>query len=134
MVKDIKRRYRHYLSDFIDALNPQVLSTIIFIYFAALSPAITFGGLLGEYHLPCRSCSIWIWTSILSCSHFSHFSLLFLAEKTKGLMGVSELLISTSIQGVIFCLFAAQPVLVIGFSGPLLVFEEAFFQVGLPIF
>lgn len=48
MVKDIKRRYRHYLSDYTDALNPQVLSAIIFIYFAALSPAITFGGLLGK--------------------------------------------------------------------------------------
>lgn len=46
-------------------------------------------------------------------------------------MGVSELMISTSIQGIIFCLLAAQPVLVIGFSGPLLVFEEAFFKVGL---
>lgn len=44
-------------------------------------------------------------------------------------MGVSELMVSTSIQGVIFCLIAAQPVLVIGFSGPLLVFEEAFYAV-----
>lgn len=49
MVKDIKRRYRHYLSDFTDSLNLQVFSAIIFIYFAALSPAITFGGLLCEY-------------------------------------------------------------------------------------
>uniref|UniRef100_A0A4W6CM37 Anion exchange protein n=1 Tax=Lates calcarifer TaxID=8187 RepID=A0A4W6CM37_LATCA len=95
MVKDMKRRYRHYISDYTDALNPQVLAAVIFIYFAALSPAITFGGLL--------------------------------ADKTDKLMGVSELMISTSIQGVIFCLIAAQPVLVIGFSGPLLVFEEAFF-------
>lgn len=44
-------------------------------------------------------------------------------------MGVSELMVSTSIQGVIFCIIAAQPVLVIGFSGPLLVFEEAFYAV-----
>uniref|UniRef100_A0A3B5ARJ5 Anion exchange protein n=1 Tax=Stegastes partitus TaxID=144197 RepID=A0A3B5ARJ5_9TELE len=95
MVKDIKRRYSVYISDYTDALNPQVLSAVIFIYFAALSPAITFGGLL--------------------------------ADKTEKMMGVSELMISTSIQGVIFCLIAAQPVLVIGFSGPLLVFEEAFF-------
>lgn len=48
MIKDVKRRYRHYISDFTDGLNPQVLSAIIFIYFAALSPAITFGGLLGN--------------------------------------------------------------------------------------
>jgi len=46
------------------------------------------------------------------------------------MMGVSELLISTSVQGIVFCFVAAQPVLVIGFSGPLLIFEEAFFAVS----
>uniref|UniRef100_A0A673C5N3 Anion exchange protein n=1 Tax=Sphaeramia orbicularis TaxID=375764 RepID=A0A673C5N3_9TELE len=91
MLRDIKRRYSYYKSDITDALNAQVLAAVIFIYFAALSPAITFGGLLGGYG------------------------------------GVPELLISTSIQGIIFCCVAAQPVLVIGFSGPLLLFEEAFF-------
>lgn len=50
-------------------------------------------------------------------------------EKTQNLIGVSELIISTSLQGVIFCLLGAQPLLIIGFSGPLLVFEEAFFTV-----
>uniref|UniRef100_A0A8C2APF2 Anion exchange protein n=1 Tax=Cyprinus carpio TaxID=7962 RepID=A0A8C2APF2_CYPCA len=96
MVKDIKRRYKNYLSDFTDALDPQVLSAVIFIYFAALSPAITFGGLL--------------------------------ADKTEHMMGVSEMMVATCVQGIIFCMFAAQPVLVIGFTGPLMVFEEAFFQ------
>ncbi|XP_041830886.1 solute carrier family 4 member 1b (Diego blood group) [Melanotaenia boesemani] len=95
MIRDMKRRFQYYKSDITDALNAQVLAAIIFIYFAALSPAITFGGLL--------------------------------ADKVDGMMGVPELLISTSIQGIIFCFIAAQPVLVIGFSGPLLVFEEAFF-------
>ncbi|KAA8581573.1 solute carrier family 4 member 1b (Diego blood group) [Etheostoma spectabile] len=96
MIRDIKRRYQYYKSDITDALNAQVLAAVIFIYFAALSPAITFGGLL--------------------------------ADKVDNMMGVSELLISTSIQGIIFCFVAAQPILVIGFSGPLLVFEEAFFS------
>uniref|UniRef100_A0A3B5ADF2 Anion exchange protein n=1 Tax=Stegastes partitus TaxID=144197 RepID=A0A3B5ADF2_9TELE len=95
MIRDIKRRYQYYKSDITDALNAQVLAAVIFIYFAALSPAITFGGLL--------------------------------ADKVENMMGVPELLISTSIQGIIFCFIAAQPVLVIGFSGPLLVFEEAFY-------
>ncbi|KAG7453468.1 band 3 anion exchange protein-like [Solea senegalensis] len=95
MIQDIKRRYQHYKSDMTDALNSQVLAAVIFIYFAALSPAITFGGLL--------------------------------ADKVENMMGVPELLISTSIQGIIFCFVAAQPILVIGFSGPLLVFEEAFY-------
>lgn len=44
------------------------------------------------------------------------------------MMGVSELLISTAVQGILFSLLGAQPLLVVGFSGPLLVFEEAFFS------
>lgn len=54
-----------------------------------------------------------------------------LADKTEHMMGVSEMMVSTCVQGIIFCLFAAQPVLIIGFTGPLMVFEEAFFQVML---
>ncbi|KAM4688398.1 anion exchange protein 2 isoform 2-T2 [Discoglossus pictus] len=95
LIRDIQRRYPKYVSDFRDALDGQCLAAVIFIYFAALSPAITFGGLLGE--------------------------------KTSGLIGVSELIIGTCLQGVIFCLVGAQPLLVVGFSGPLLVFEEAFY-------
>ncbi|XP_053569229.1 anion exchange protein 2 [Bombina bombina] len=95
LIRDIQRRYPKYISDFRDALDAQCMAAVIFIYFAALSPAITFGGLLGE--------------------------------KTRGLIGVSELIIGTCLQGVIFCLLGAQPLLVVGFSGPLLVFEEAFY-------
>jgi len=51
LVKDVRRRYPKYLSDITDAFNLQCLASIIFIYFAALSPAITFGGLLGELKL-----------------------------------------------------------------------------------
>ncbi|XP_073346908.1 anion exchange protein 2a [Pagrus major] len=95
LIKDVTRRYPQYLSDLRDALNPQCMAAIIFIYFAALSPAITFGGLLGE--------------------------------KTEGLIGVSELIVATALQGIVFSVLSAQPLLVIGFSGPLLVFEEAFY-------
>ena len=48
LIRDVRRRYPKYLSDFKDALNAQCAAAVIFIYFAALSPAITFGGLLGE--------------------------------------------------------------------------------------
>ncbi|XP_054876974.1 anion exchange protein 2b [Poeciliopsis prolifica] len=96
LIRDIQRRYPKYISDFSDALNSQCMAAVIFIYFAALSPAITFGGLLGE--------------------------------KTDGLIGVSELIISTAVQGILFCLLGAQPLLVVGFSGPILVFEEAFYS------
>uniref|UniRef100_A0A673K9Z4 Anion exchange protein n=1 Tax=Sinocyclocheilus rhinocerous TaxID=307959 RepID=A0A673K9Z4_9TELE len=96
VIRDARRRYPKYISDFKDSLSPQCMATVIFIYFAALSPAITFGGLLGE--------------------------------KTDGLIGVSELIISTAVQGMLFCLLGAQPLLVVGFSGPLLVFEESFYS------
>lgn len=43
-------------------------------------------------------------------------------------MGVTELIVSTAVIGVIFSLLAGQPLLVIGFSGPLLVFEEAYYK------
>lgn len=52
-------------------------------------------------------------------------------EKTGGLIGVSELIVATALQGLVFSVLSAQPLLVIGFSGPLLVFEEAFFNVSL---
>ena len=50
-------------------------------------------------------------------------------DKTENMIGVSELLLSTALQGIIFSLLGAQPLLVLGFSGPLLVFEEAFYSV-----
>ncbi|KAM9850466.1 anion exchange protein 3 [Aulostomus maculatus] len=96
LIHDIRRRYPQYVSDLKDALDMQCIAAVIFIYFAALSPTITFGGLLGE--------------------------------KTEGMMGVTELIVSTATLGVVFSLFAGQPLLIIGFSGPLLVFEEAFYK------
>ncbi|XP_035031122.1 anion exchange protein 3 isoform X1 [Hippoglossus stenolepis] len=96
LIHDIRRRYPHYVSDLKDSLDMQCIAAVIFIYFAALSPTITFGGLLGE--------------------------------KTEGLMGVTELIVSTATLGVIFSLLAGQPLLIIGFSGPLLVFEEAYYK------
>ncbi|KAM3607045.1 uncharacterized protein V6R79_001046 [Siganus canaliculatus] len=96
LIHDIRRRYPHYVSDLKDAVDTQCIAAVIFIYFAALSPTITFGGLLGE--------------------------------KTEGLMGVTELIVSTATLGVIFSLLAGQPLLIIGFSGPLLVFEEAYYK------
>ncbi|XP_043256740.1 electroneutral sodium bicarbonate exchanger 1 isoform X4 [Colletes gigas] len=48
LVNDVKRKVPFYLSDFKDALAIQCVASFIFLYFACLSPIITFGGLLGE--------------------------------------------------------------------------------------
>ncbi|KAL7302224.1 hypothetical protein TKK_0004899 [Trichogramma kaykai] len=48
LVNDIKRKKPFYLSDFKDACSLQCIASFIFLYFACLSPIITFGGLLSE--------------------------------------------------------------------------------------
>lgn len=49
MIRDVKRRFPHYKTDILDGFNLQCLAAAIFMYFAALSGAITFGGLMGEF-------------------------------------------------------------------------------------
>lgn len=96
LVRDIKRRFPFYLSDFRDALDVHCLPTIIFVYFACLAPAITFGGLV--------------------------------SEKTNRWMGVSEMILATALSGVVFSLFAGQPLIIIGATRPMLVFEKGTFN------
>lgn len=48
LVNDLKRKAPWYFSDFKDALSLQCIASWIFLYFACLSPIITFGGLLGK--------------------------------------------------------------------------------------
>ncbi|KAJ4442047.1 hypothetical protein ANN_11913 [Periplaneta americana] len=48
LMNDIKRKTPWYWSDFRDALALQCIASFIFLYFACLSPIITFGGLLGH--------------------------------------------------------------------------------------
>lgn len=89
------RRYPHYKSDFKDGLNSSCLAAAIFMYFAALCTAITFGGLM--------------------------------SDKTHNVIGISETLLSCSITGIIMALFATQPLVIIGLTGPLLLFDESLY-------
>lgn len=95
LIKDVQRLRRRWLSDFKDVARVQVFFATLFMYFGALAPVITFGGLLGK--------------------------------KTEGNIGLSEMLLSTSIGGMIFSLLSAQPLMLIGPTGPLLVFEQLIF-------
>ncbi|QDS97362.1 PTS sugar transporter subunit IIA [Adhaeretor mobilis] len=45
--QDIARRLPHYLSDFTDGFNAKTVSSVVFLFFACLAPAVTFGGLMG---------------------------------------------------------------------------------------
>ncbi len=45
---DIKRRLPHYADDFRDGMRAKTIASIIFMFFACLAPAVTFGGLMGR--------------------------------------------------------------------------------------
>jgi len=96
IIEDIKNRYPLFLSDLKDGLNSQVLAATIFIYFAALSGAIAFGGIMGT--------------------------------KTMNEIGVSETLIMTCVCGVLFALLSGCPLIIIGTTGPVLLYDEALYQ------
>ena len=51
-------------------------------------------------------------------------------KKTDSYLGVSELLLGTAVCGVLFSLFSGQPLLIVGFTGPHLVFEEGIYKVS----
>lgn len=96
LINDLRRRYPHFKSDIIDGLNAQCAAASIFMYFAALSGAIAFGGLMGD--------------------------------KTDNFMGISETLVCTCVAGIIFAVLSGQPIVILGSTGPLLLFDESLYQ------
>ena len=61
--------------------------------------------------------------------HFCLFSLL--ADKTCNRLGVNEMLIASSLAGFFFGFVSGQPLLILGPTGPFLVFEEMVYDVSL---
>jgi len=92
LIADVKRKLPWFVSDFKDAFHIQTLSSIIYIYLATVTKAITFGGFLGDI--------------------------------TNGLQGVLESFLGHLLAGGVFCLFAGQPLTVLGCTGPVLIFEK----------
>uniref|UniRef100_A0A1I7YLL3 Anion exchange protein n=1 Tax=Steinernema glaseri TaxID=37863 RepID=A0A1I7YLL3_9BILA len=90
MVDDLNNR-----SDIKDALDFQCITSIVFMFFASFAPAITFGGLMGQY--------------------------------TNDKIGTTETLVAQCVCGIIWGLFAAQPLLIMSATGPVLIFEASLY-------
>ncbi|CAF4006607.1 unnamed protein product [Rotaria sp. Silwood2] len=56
-----------------------------------------------------------------------------IADKTKNTLGVNEMLIASSVNGFFFGLLSGQPLLILGPTGPFLVFEEMVYDVSIHI-
>jgi solute carrier family 4 anion exchanger 2 len=48
VIREWRKRFPQYKSDIVDSFSPMCIAAVIFIFFAALSGAIAFGGLYGE--------------------------------------------------------------------------------------
>ena len=103
LIQDIQRRFRHYASDFHDGLHSKSMASILFLFFACLAPAVTFGGIM--------------------------------AELTENHIGAVEMIVGSAICGVAYALLAGQPLIILGGTGPLLVYTWLLYvlcgQVGL---
>lgn len=88
--QDLARRLPHYVSDFTDGFQKKCVASILFMFFACLAPAVTFGGLMGV--------------------------------ATDGQIGPVEMLIASSVCGMLYALFAGQPLIILGGIGPLYIF------------
>lgn len=68
-----------------------------------------------------------------SQSKFSQWLLLsfiLLGDKTNNLIGVSETLVATCATGIVFSLLSGQPLVIIGVTGPVLLFDELLYAVS----
>lgn len=47
LIGDLRRRLPHYVDDFRSGLRAKSIASIVFMFFACLAPAVTFGGFMG---------------------------------------------------------------------------------------
>ena len=93
---DVARRLPHYVSDLRDGLHPKCAASVLYLFFACLAPAITFGGVI--------------------------------AVETGGQIGAVEMLVATAVCGVAYALLAGQPLIILGGTGPLLIFTAILYR------
>lgn len=127
LIFDVKRKIRHYLSDYTDAISLQCLASFLFLYCACMSPVITFGGLLGE-----ATEGRIVRTAYFICSLATHVCAKTNCNSWQCLVCVFqsaiESLFGASMTGIAYSLFAGQPLTILGSTGPVLVFEKILFK------
>lgn len=103
LIRDLRRRWPHYLSDFKDGITghrtiQKLVSTTLFLYFACILPSIAFG--------------------VLN------------SRNTKGQIDVQKVFISQAIGGIIFALFGGQPLIVLLTTAPLALYIKVIYNIS----
>jgi len=98
MLGDIRRRRKHYKSDWTDALKKksQTFSAILFLYFSCLAPAVSFGTIASQI--------------------------------TNGSIGVVEFLLGSGCAGMAYSILCGQPMAFIAPTGLTLAFISGLFN------
>jgi mannitol/fructose-specific phosphotransferase system IIA component (Ntr-type) len=96
LINDLRRRLPYYTRDFRAGVHPKCAAATVFLYFACLAPAITFGGVM--------------------------------AVQTEGQIGAVEMIVACAACGVIYALVAGQPLIILGGTGPMLVFTGILYR------
>jgi len=94
--QDVARRLPNYWSDFRDGLHAKCVGATLFLFFACLAPAVTFGGVM--------------------------------AIQTHGQIGAVEMIVASAFCGVVFAIISGQPLIILGGTGPLLVFTAILYR------
>jgi len=96
IIKDFKQTVGSYWVMEMTNLNQKTIAVSFFLFFAAITPAITFGGVY--------------------------------QRSTANRMGAVELILATAWTGVYFALFAGQPIILNGGTGPMLTIQTVLFK------
>jgi hypothetical protein len=110
MIDDVKRRAPYYWSDWADAWDYRVVPATIYMYFAKYVGHFIFRPSVNSC---CSRRSLTWSSSILPALAFS----LDMFEKTRQSYGVNEVLLASVLGAVVFSLFAAQPLVIVGVTG-----------------
>ena len=94
--QDFARRRPYYLGDFLEGLHSKCAGSTLFLFFACLAPAVTFGGVM--------------------------------AVQTGGQIGAIEMIVASAFCGVVYALLSGQPLIILGGTGPLLVFTAILYR------
>lgn len=78
------------------------------------------------FNVQCLLTSIFLYFSVFA-PNIAFGSIL--DKKTDGWLGVSEVIFATCLCGILFGLLAGQPLIIIGVTGPVLVFEQTIYKV-----
>jgi len=124
MRNDLRRRAPYYLSDWMDAWDYRVVPATVYMLFAKC--------VFPFPHSICREGGDSMLTrnanSILPALAFS----LDMFHKTGMHYGVNEVLLASVLGAVVFSMLSCQPLVIVGVTGPITVFNYTVYDIMLP--